>query len=210
MQNIAWRERAAVYAIGFWLATDFGVAVAGALRIAGLGGTGPIWSTAALDGVDRYTGIAGGVYLGAFLLSAVCVARWMVRASVNAHTVSDAMTISPRWSIGFFFVPIANLWKPFQALRETWQASLAPGAPDSVPVPTVMRVWWGLWLLNNVLGNVSLRLVGNATTAREVIVGGWLEIFSFALDVPMALLLILLIRRLSANQRALVDVRVFE
>lgn len=210
MQNIAWRERAAVYAIGVWLAADFGVAVSGALSIAALGETGVVWSTAALEGVDRYAAIAGGVYLGAFFLSAVCFACWMVRASVNAHTVSDAMTISPRWSIGFFFVPIANFWKPFQALRETWQASLAPDAPDSVPVPAAMRVWWGLWLLNNVLGNISFRLVGNATTAREVIAGGWLEIVSFAIDVPMAVLLILLIRRLSANQRALVDARVFE
>lgn len=210
MQNNERRERAATYAIMLWLATSLCVAVSGAMLVASLGGTGAIWSEAALEGVDRFTAIAAGIYFAAYILCAVCVARWLYRASANAHAVSDQMKISPGWGIGFFFVPVVNLWKPFQALRETWQASLSPEAPDNVPVPTTMRIWWGLWLLASVLGNISFRLSAGAKTVADVTTGGWLDIVSFVVDLPLAVSLIVVIRQLSANQRALIDTRIFE
>jgi len=43
-----------------------------------------------------------------------------------------------------------------------------------------------------------------------VTAGGWLDIASIAVGGPMAVLLIIMIRQLSANQRGLVDTRVFE
>ena len=64
MQNITLRERAAVYAIGLWFATDLGVAASGARRVASLGATGAIWSAAALEVVDRVTEIAGASVWG--------------------------------------------------------------------------------------------------------------------------------------------------
>ncbi|WP_010218532.1 DUF4328 domain-containing protein [Sphingomonas sp. PAMC 26621] len=208
MQNIRARESAAIYTIVFWLVASFAVAVSGGLLVAGLGGTGAIWSTAALDAVERYTSVVAIIALAAFVLSAVCVGLWIYRASANAHAVSDDLTISPRWSVGFFFVPVMNLFKPYRAMRETWQASIAPGALHTVPVPLTLRIWWGLWLTSSVLGNVNYRLTANAKTIQDIAVGGWLDII--AVDVPMAVSLIVLIRRLGANQRGLVDRRVFE
>lgn len=210
MKNISARERAAIYAIAFWLVTSFAVAVSGGLLVAGLGGTGEIWSTAALDAVERYTSAAAIISLAAFVLSVVCVGMWIYRANANAHAVSGDMTISPRWSVGFFFVPVMNLFKPYRAMRETWQASIAPGALNSVPVPLTLHIWWTLWLTSSVLGNVNYRLTANAKTIQDIVVGGWLDIITFAVDVPMALALIVLIRRLGANQRALVDTGIFE
>jgi len=64
MQNMTLRERAAVYAIGLWFATDLGVAASGAMRVASLGATGAIWSSAVLEMVDRVTEIAGGSVWG--------------------------------------------------------------------------------------------------------------------------------------------------
>lgn len=210
MQNLDRRQRLAEIAVLIWLATDFALASSGALVIAGLGGTGEIWSQPALQAVDRATTGAGIAYTLAFIGSGVFVARWIYRANANAHTLSDAMTISPGWSVGFLFVPIASLFKPFQALRETWQASLSPEYPDSVPVPAVMRWWWGLWVLTNILGNVSFRLSLNAKTISDLTTGAWLDIVLFLINAPMAVLLIVVMRRLTANQRAIVDARIFE
>lgn len=210
MHNLDLRERLAVGAVLLWLATDLLQAVSGAFTIAGLGGTGVIWSQPALGEVDQLRMVAGIAYTLAFIASVVFVARWIYGATANAHTLSDAMTISPGWSVGFFFVPIVSLFKPFQALSETWQASLSPDDPDDVPIPVVMRWWWGLWLLGNILGNVSFRLSLNAKTIGDLTTGAWLDIVLFAINLPMALLLIVIMRRLTANQRAIVDRRIFE
>ena len=200
----------ATIAVAIWLAADLGVAISGGLIIAGLGGTGAIWSQAALQRVDSFTAIAGLVFMVAYLGSVIFVARWIYRASENAHTLSDELTISPGWAVGWYFVPFAALFKPFRAMRETWQVSLAPDHPDSVEVPQSMQVWWGLWILTNVLGNISFRLALRAKSTDDFILGGWIDIITFAVDVPLAVLLIMLMRQISANQRSIVDTAIFE
>lgn len=210
MQNLERHQRLAVVALVAWLFTSFLGAAVGGLSIAALGGTGAIWSTAALDNVDRASTICGILYIVAFLFAVVCVARWIYRASVNAHALSDAMWISPGWSIGWYFVPIANLFKPFQAMREIWQVSLVPRDPLSVPVPGLLRVWWGLWLLTNLLGRVSFQLGRNAHTISDLVMEGCIEVVTFAVDAALAIVLIRIIRQLTANQRSIVDTRIFE
>jgi Domain of unknown function (DUF4328) len=85
-----------------------------------------------------------------FLATPVLVLRWIYLASANAHAlVGDGMRFSPGWAVGWYFVPVANFWKPYQAMKEIWQ--LSSGRPDwkMVPAPAVMRWWWGLWLLSS-------------------------------------------------------------
>ena len=132
------RGRAAIIALLVWLMADIGFTVGQGLTIAAIQGyatgTGP-----APELADTITGIASIATLVATLVCVVLVARWIMRVNANAHAVSDSMTITPGWNVGWFFVPIANLWKPFQGLRETWQASAAPDNVASAPVPAVMR-----------------------------------------------------------------------
>lgn len=110
------------------------------------------------------------------------------------------MTITPGWNVGWFFVPIATLWKPFQGLREAWQASVSPNDPGSVAVPVLMRWWWGLWLLTSVLGNISTRLSFGATDAGTLLTASWIDVVSFAVDLPLTLVLIRMIRNFDTLQ----------
>jgi hypothetical protein len=85
-----------------------------------------------------------------FLAIPVLVLRWIYLASANAHAlVGDGMRFKPGWAVGWYFIPVANLWKPYQAMKEIWQVS--SGRPDwkKMPAPAVMRWWWGLWLLSS-------------------------------------------------------------
>lgn len=210
MQSLDLRVRLATIAVLTWLLADLGVAIGSALAIAGLGGTGAVWSQDALQRVDSFTWVVSIILILANLASVILVARWIYRASANAHTLSDEMTISPGWAVGWYFVPFAALFKPFQAMREIWQVSLSPHAPDSVEVPQSMQIWWGLWILTNVLGNIGFRLGLNAKTADDFILAAWIDIVSFAIDVPLTLLLISLMRQITANQRSIVDASIFE
>ncbi len=74
-----------------------------------------------------------------FIVGSVTVLRWICRVNGNAHHWSDAMTIGPKWNVGWFFVPVANLWMPFAGIRQTRGATIDSVHPDSVPVPGWMR-----------------------------------------------------------------------
>ncbi|NJR78213.1 DUF4328 domain-containing protein [Sphingomonas corticis] len=64
------------------------------------------------------TEIAALVYMLASIICGILVFRWIYVAGRNAHAFSAAMTMPPDWNVGWFFVAVGNLWKPFQGVRE--------------------------------------------------------------------------------------------
>jgi hypothetical protein len=86
-----------------------------------------------------------------FLTAVVLFCLFMARANRNARTFG-ALTLrySPRWAVAAFFVPVMNLFAPYLAMKEIWQAS----DPDPLFPATVVRVpvfvpaWWGLYVLH--------------------------------------------------------------
>jgi hypothetical protein len=107
-------------------------------------------------------GCVGLSTLPVYVATAVLFCMWVFRANKNARALgAQAMTFTPGWSVGWFFVPIMNLFRPYQAVREIHQAS-HPNA-DSLswkyaPVSAVLGWWWALWIISNILGQVEFRL----------------------------------------------------
>lgn len=156
---------------------------------------GIVWETPA--------GLAVGLLaLGTLLALPACfvlVGCWIYRANANAHSFSDYMSISPGGAIGWYFVPIANLFKPFQAMKETWLASHYPGNWHSEPVPSSVNWWWGLWIVTNILGTLSARMSVSAPEAglHFVVV---VDLVAAALNVPLCLILIGMMKGIAAAQ----------
>lgn len=97
-----------------------------------------------------------------YLFSAIVIAMFFHRANKNARALGGdyhGVTITPGWTVGWFVVPIAQWWKPFQAIKEIWGAS-QPGLSGILPL------WWGLWLLMSIGGRVLSKL--DAETAEEI------------------------------------------
>src|SRR5262245_61248809 len=81
-------------------------------------------AVAAATANDIRQGLIGLVQFIVVVTSAVLFLRWIHRANWNARALgAQGMEFSPGWSIGWYFVPFANLWKPYQAMREIWRAS---------------------------------------------------------------------------------------
>lgn len=95
----------------------------------------------------------------AFIGSVIAVAMWIHRAHANLHEAGyEPLTFTPGWAVGWYFIPIANLFKPFQAMRELWTTSLGVSDSYSASAPGNLSLWWGFWIVGNILGNVSTRL----------------------------------------------------
>jgi uncharacterized membrane protein len=78
-------------------------------------------------------------------------AFWMYQANQNCRALgAKNMKFSPAWCIGWFFVPICCLWKPYEALKEIWNASYDSKHWASVQSFGVMKFWWICYLISGV------------------------------------------------------------
>jgi uncharacterized protein DUF4328 len=59
---------------------------------------------------------------------------WQFRAAKAARALAYPARRSPGWGVGFWFIPVVNLWLPYQAIRDC----LPPGHGGR---PAVLHMW---------------------------------------------------------------------
>ena len=115
--------------------------------------------------------VAAGLAIVHFLVllaTAACSLSLIYRAGANANLLSSGLTYSAGWGPGSFFVPFANLVWPYQGMAEYFRAS-RPRSEGGQPerwrrnaTPGFVGLWWGLYLIGSLFGNVALRLSESA------------------------------------------------
>ena len=150
---------------------------------------------------DNLVASAGGFYLLAFIASLVVYLVWINRSVRNLGRVrsgdpSQPLRFTPGWAVGWHFVPFMNLFRPFQVMRELYQ--------ESNPVrqgSSVVGWWWGVWLAGGViapgLGGFSVE-----PSISELLRDSYRSIAADALIVPAAVLIVLLINRITTWQES--------
>ena len=107
-------------------------------------------------------GCLGLTELLSLLCCVILFCMWVYRANANARALgAEEMRFSPGWSVGWFFIPIANLFVPFQAVNEIYRASDPEHDGRSWKTnktPALLGWWWGFWLVNNFVSNLEGRL----------------------------------------------------
>lgn len=84
---------------------------------------------------------------------------WIVRSGKNAWLFSHLARLpdysrpgfsppflenTPGWAVGWYFIPIANFWKPYAAMKEIVSASSVREVLSAPLLPT----WWTLWIVS--------------------------------------------------------------
>ena len=161
-----------------------------------------------LDESAELTGAAAlyvAVGLTDVLLSLVTIivfSLWIYRAAANivaAGTVGFDYT--PGWAVGWYFVPIANLFKPYAAMRQIWNASHG-GQGDELERPEgLLAIWWGCWLLANIASNISLRLTFNPASPEELETGMQIGVFAALVSLALYPAAFRLVDRITTAQR---------
>lgn len=98
--------------------------------------------------------------LGALGLSTVLLLFWIYRTNRNLSSLGVSQRhFTPGWSVGWWFIPFANLVQPFRAVCEIWRGSdpqyirrdlTEPGGGT----PPLVGCWWGSLMLAAVIGIV--------------------------------------------------------
>ena len=156
--------------------------------------------------VNDFQGIIAILQFVNLVVLVVLFCVWIYRANYNARQLGATdMQFSPGWAVGWYFIPIANLWKPYQAMCEIWQASADPAHWQQQPRGAILPLWWTFFLLSNFVGNASFRLSLRAQTVSDLILAGTLSAANDVVDIVAdvgALVLVTQIFRMQLTRRA--------
>ena len=83
---------------------------------------------------------------------------------------------------GGMALAIANLWKPYQAMKEIWRASARPDKVDDAEVPGWLPLWWFLWLAFSITSNFAGRNSMKANTPEAEMDAALASITSITYD----------------------------
>jgi hypothetical protein len=104
-----------------------------------------------------------------FAVSGVLILRWIYISNYNAHQLSNSrMKFTPGWSIGWYFIPIFNLWKPYQAMKEIWKISANPTNWKKQSAPSMLRWWWFFWIADGFFSKLSFQFEMRASEINEL------------------------------------------
>lgn len=90
-----------------------------------------------------------------FLGAVISYSMWLHRAVRTTNALGQDVGATPGWAVGSFFVPFVNLVVPYNIVKA--MADLLGGQARSAPV----GLWWTLWIVGNVLSNVSSLMKGS-------------------------------------------------
>ena len=136
-------------------------------------------------------------WIALLILGIVLFCVWVRRANMNAEDlVPSGLEFTPGWAVGWFFVPFANLYKPYQVVAEIYRASNPDSDPDYwkiSEVPSFIPLWWVSYIAFNVVRNVNSRIPAGQ--------GEGLTVAEFALGCFSAAMVVVVVRSIDRLQR---------
>jgi len=191
------RTRAVKITLFIYIATSIG------LIVGKLGEVGGLISLRNSE-MDTLAMVFGVVYLSCIamlVVSIIVVGMWIYRAHANLRAARiEGLEFAPSWAVGWFFIPVANLFKPFQAMRELWNNSRNEIGGYAGETDPILRWWWGAWIFGNILSNIGSRFEPDNPNAAVVV--ALIDAIAFGILMVAAFLLIRITTAVNAAQRA--------
>lgn len=158
-------------------------------------------ANAAQESNDQRQAVIGLFQIGISVTTIILFARWIYRANFNARQLgAQGMKFTPGWSVGYYFIPILMLWKPYQAMREIWQASKNPASWTTVKRGAILPWWWFFFLAATLLDQASLLNSIRAKEINELILSTGMAIASDLMSIPAAIIALVLVKQIYATQ----------
>ncbi len=129
------------------------------------------------------------VILAATLFAYVAGGFWVYNAACNLRALGvRGLQNTPGWAVGWFAVPIASLYKPFQVFEELYLASGSPLGWRRLKTPLILRWWWGGWLVYGLAGYAASALTRLDPSVATVIAATQLLMVDAAITVCCSVL----------------------
>jgi hypothetical protein len=171
-------------------------------------------STEEANANDTREAVIGIAQIGLYVATVVVYLMWLHRARKNLEPLGAlGAQYSPGWSIGAWFVPILNLFRPYQIVQEVYKGSAPRDGGSSSnaswqfqPGSHLVGWWWAAWIVSSLIDRVSFRVGLRADELSEYIQSTQLDIASLLFGMGAALLCMGVVRTITARQEQTAEV----
>jgi hypothetical protein len=150
------------------------------------------------------------LYTIAYIISAVTFIMWFRRAYYNLHQRVSYLSQSEGWAAGSWFVPVLNLYRPYQIMKEMYNETRnllqSRGFSDISITTKLLGWWWALWIVSRFVGQFAFRYSMKAETIDELLTGTVAEIVSGIIGIPLVLIAIRVVKDYSAVEPLLNEI----
>jgi phosphatidylglycerophosphate synthase len=86
-------------------------------------------------------------------------------------------------------------------MKDLWRASHDPASWVTAPASSILPAWWTLWILSNVLGQMSFRATMAAKGLEGLQAATWVQIAGQAVEIPLCLVALTLVTQVGNGQQ---------
>jgi hypothetical protein len=199
-QPLAGRAAAATAVLGLLLAVDMAAVISGYFEVQLFDRliVGENVPDAQLEANDTRVGMIGLGQGALWVACAIAFISWMHRAYENIQALPPAYPrYATGWTIGAWFVPILNFFRPKQMINDIWSSGTPAGDP-----PAWLMVWWIGFLISGFLGRIATPNLAEDATLEEVQTDSINYMVSDGFDALVLVLAILVVRVCTRRQEA--------
>jgi len=169
-------------------------------------------STETATANDTREQIIGIIYLIAFVISAVTFIQWFRRAYYNLHLRVNHLSQTEGWAAGSWFVPIVNLYRPYQIMKELYQETKELLTKKGLSINENFTTgslgwWWTLWIINNIIGQFEFRYSMKAESIDELTISTVASMVGNVVGIPLALITVKVIKDYSNVELLLREIK---
>lgn len=128
-----------------------------------------------------------------------CKNAWLINSRDGALALyRGRKAFTPKWSVVWFFIPIASLWKPYQAMAWIRDASQKP---IGVNMGKLVGLWWTFYLLMNFSSRITSYLEKQADTQEAYATFARTSLILSSVDLVSVIFAVLVVFRLTKIQQ---------
>jgi hypothetical protein len=144
---------------------------------------------AAAHASDGFVAVTALLTLVTLVLAYIVAGFWIYNAACNVRALgARGLQITPGWAVGWYAVPVASLFRPFQAMAEIYRGSVAPVGWAQVKTPLLLRLWWAAWLLAGIGGYALALAARSMSEIPDLILLTELQLADAVVDITAAAL----------------------
>lgn len=152
---------------------------------------------------DMRQRIVAIIFIVFWIISAITFIQWFRRAYYNIHTKVANLSYPDRWAASVWFIPIINLYRPYQIMKELFQETTnllnnKIGEYSENNKTYILGFWWALWITHNVIDGIIFRM--KTETITEITSSTELNMIGSIIMIPLALITIKMIKGYSSME----------
>jgi hypothetical protein len=157
---------------------------------------------------DLREGVIAIINVILYVLSVIFFIRWFRRAYYNLRSRTETK-YDEGWAAGSWFVPILNLFRPYQIMKEIDdETGVLITRYSQNPSPSngaLIGFWWAMWILAGMIGRYVFKTGLKAETLEDFLVSTQADLIGLLFDLPLCILAIYVIRGISKKEERLLQ-----